>query len=129
MSKKLMILIFSLFLMACSNKAVQNNFSENQIRDLNEFSQEIKDNLELNNYQYLKKNMDKSTRNLHILNEIEKIDFSEVNLFMSRVDFQKKNPVSILGLNVGDNTFYFELIYNYDYHSKKWLIYKVNERR
>lgn len=129
MSKNIIILIFSFFLIACSNKIVQNNFSENQIKDLNIFSQEIKENLSVNNYDYLKDNSNKSIRNDKVLKEIEKIDFSEVNIFMSKVIYKEKTPFSILGINIGEDTFYFELIYKYDYHSKKWLIYKVNERR
>lgn len=129
MDKKLIILIFTIFLIACSNKSVQNNFSESQIKSLNIFSQAIKENLSINNFDYLKNNSNKSIKNDRILKEIEKIDFSETNIFMSKIRYAQKIPFSILGINIGEDTFYFELIYNYDYHSKKWLIYKVNERR
>lgn len=129
MNKNLIILMFTIFLIACSNKSIQSNLSERQIKNLNIFSQTIKENLSINNYEYLKDNSNKSIRNEKILKEIEKIDFSEANIFMSKIKYDQKRPFSILGINIGEDTFYFELIYNYDYHSKKWLIYKVNERR
>lgn len=129
MNKKILILIFTFFLIACSNKSVQNNFSDEVKNSLTEFSLKIKENLSLNNYEYLKENTDKSIRNNLILAEIEKIDFSAVNIFMSKVVFTDENPTSILALNVGDNTLYFELNYIYNYHSRKWFINKVKERR
>lgn len=129
MNKRLIVLMFSFFLIACSNRTVQNNFSENQLKSLNIFSQAIKENLSINNYDYLKDNSNKSIRNEKILKELVKIDFSKTNIFMSKIIYKEKTPFSILGINIGEDTFYFELMYNYDYHSKKWLIYKVNERR
>lgn len=129
MSKKIMILIFTVFMVACSNRNVQNNFSENQLENLNNFTQAIKENLSVNNYEYLRNNTDKSIRNNKILEEIEKINFIGLSLFMSKIKIRENTPFSILGINIGEDTFYFELMYNYDYHSKKWLIYKVNERR
>lgn len=129
MNKKLIVLIFTFFFIACSNKIVQNKFSENQLINLSIFSQEIKNNLSVNNYDYLKENSNKSMRNDKILKEIEKIDFSKTNIFMSKILYSEGSPFSILGINIGEDTFYFELIYSYNYHSKKWLISKVNERR
>lgn len=130
MNKKLIVLIMiSIFLIACSNTKVQVQFSDIQIEHLENFNRELKENLSNNNIEYIKENTDKSIANKHIINEIEKIDFSNVNIFISKPVFTEEKPISILALNMDDNTFYFELIYNYDYHSKKWLIHKVNERR
>lgn len=129
MNKKLIVLIMiSIFLIACSNTKVQVQFSDIQIEHLENFNRELKENLSNNNIEYIKENTDKSIANKHIINEIEKIDFSNVNIFISKPVFTKEKPISILALNMDDNTFYFELIYNYDYHSKRWLIYKVKER-
>ncbi|MCI5724916.1 MAG: hypothetical protein SOY60_03290 [Fusobacterium gastrosuis] len=129
MNKKLIVLIMiSIFLIACSNTKVQVQFSDIQIEHLENFNRELKENLSNNNIEYIKENTDKSIANKHIINEIEKIDFSNVNIFISKPVFTEEKPISILALNMDDNTFYFELIYNYDYHSKRWLIYKVKER-
>ncbi|MCI7223732.1 hypothetical protein [Fusobacterium sp.] len=129
MNKKLIVLIMiSIFLIACSNTKVQVQFSDIQIEHLENFNRELKENLSNNNIEYIKENTDKSIANKHIINEIEKIDFSNVNIFISKPVFTEEKPISTLALNMDDNTFYFELIYNYDYHSKRWLIYKVKER-
>ncbi len=129
MNKKLIVLIMiSIFLIACSNTKVQVQFSDIQIEHLENFNRELKENLSNNNIEYIKENTDKSIANKHIINEIEKIDFSNVNIFISKPVFTEEKPISILALNMDDNTFYFELIYTYDYHSKRWLIYKVKER-
>lgn len=129
MNKRNLILIFLFFFIACSNKNVQNNFSDEIRNSLIEFNLKIKENLSLNNYKFLEENINKSIKNDYILAEIKKIDFLVVNIFISKVVFTDENPTSILGLNVDDNTLYFELNYIYDYHSKRWLINKVKERR
>lgn len=128
MNRNIIVLIISIFIMACSNKVVQKEFSSIQIESLESFNTEIKENLSLNNVEYIKENMEKSLTNNHIIKEIEKIDFSNVNIFVSKPVFTEQKPTSILALNMSDRTFYFELIFNYNYHRDKWIIYKVRER-
>lgn len=127
--KKIGVLVILFFFVACSNNIVQNKISEVDLINLEKFNRDIKENIAINNINFLKENSENSIKNNHILKEMEKIDFSNLNIFISKVKFEEKNPSSVLALNSEDNTFYFELIYIYDYHSKKWLIYKVNERR
>ncbi|MBQ3437486.1 MAG: hypothetical protein IJG31_03125 [Fusobacterium sp.] len=123
-----MIFIFLFFFVACSNKIVQNNISEEQLNSLQKFSIEIKENLKVNNFDYLEENTYESIRNNRMLVEIGKMDFSNIDIFMSKIMFDESKIFSILGLNTQESTFYFELIYSYDYHSKKWKIYRVDER-
>lgn len=129
MFKKILSFILMFFFLACSNNYVQKDFFEKNIDTLNKFSLSIKNNLEQNNFDFLKENSVKNIKNNYILKQIEKIDFSDVDIFLSKVSLKEKYPSSIMAIHIyNENTFYFELSYIYDYHSAKWLIYEVKEK-
>lgn len=129
MIKKILLLNLLILFMACSNSYVHREFFEKNIDVLNEFNLDIKKNLSKNNFIFLKENSVENIKNKYVLNQIEKLDFSNVDIFISKIIFNEKYPKSIIGFSTYDSTFYFELTYIYDYHSARWLIYEVKEKR
>lgn len=129
MKKILTLILLSFFMICCSNNYVQENFTDSEIRKLYIFEDELKENLAINNYNFLEKNVVNKYKNKYILDKIKDIDFSNFNIFLSKPLFKKNIANSILALNINENTFYFTIIFVYDYHDKRWLIDEIEERR
>lgn len=128
MVKKFLLLNLLILFIACSNSYVHKEFFEKNIDVLNEFNLDIKKNLSKNNFIFLKENSVENIKNKYVLNQIEKLDFSNIDIFISKINFNEKYPKSIVGFSTYDNTFYFELTYVYDYRGARWLIYEVKEK-
>lgn len=129
MIKKILVSIYLFLFISCSNINVQNKFSTIQKDKLIEFNSNIKEKLSKNNFSYLKLNTENNIKNRYILDTIEKVDFTNFNIFVSKPIFtENSRPKAILGLNSYENTYYFEIIYTFDYDNDRWLIYELRER-
>ena len=128
--KKIILLIAMVFLLiSCSNNNyVQKGFSQNEKQALVLFKDEIKSNLSENNLAYIKENTKDSYRNRYILEKLQNIDFTKLNIFVSQPSYTTEYPSSILALNMNEDTYYFDLIFTYDSQNKKWLIFDLKER-
>ena len=128
--KKIILLIAMVFLLiSCSNNNyVQKGFSQNEKQALILFKDKIKSNLSENNLAYIKENTKDSYRNRYILEKLQNIDFTKINIFVSEPSYTDEYPSSLLALNMNEDTYYFDLIFTYDSQNKKWLIFDLKER-
>ena len=128
--KKIILLIAMIFLLiSCSNNNyIKTGFSQNEKQELILFKDKIKNNLSENNLAYIKENTKDSYRNKYILEKLQNIDFTKLNIFVSEPSYTNEYPSSLLALNMNEDTYYFELIFTYDSQNKKWLIFDLKER-
>ena len=128
--KKIILLIAMIFLLiSCSNNNyIKTGFSQNEKQELLLFKDKIKNNLSENNLAYIKENTKDSYRNKYILEKLQNIDFTKLNIFVSEPSYTNEYPSSLLALNMNEDTYYFDLIFTYDSQNKKWLIFDLKER-
>ena len=128
--KKIILLITMLFLLiSCSNNNyIKTGFSQNEKQELIFFKDKIKNNLSENNLPYIKENTKDSYRNKYILEKLQNIDFTKLNIFVSEPSYTNEYPSSLLALNMNEDTYYFELFFIFDNQNKKWLIFDLKER-
>ena len=126
--KKILSLILIFFLVSCSNNYIQKNFSQDEKQNLILFKENIKENLSRNNLAYIEENTKDSYRNRYILNKLQEIDFTQLNIFVSEPSYLNEYPSSILALNMNEDTYYFVLFFIFDNKNKKWLIFDLKER-
>ena len=128
--KKIILLIAMIFLLiSCSNNNyIKTGFSQNEKQELILFKDKIKNNLSENNLAYIKENTKDSYRNKYILEKLQNIDFTKLNIFVSEPSYTNEYPSSLLALNMNEDTYYFDLIFTYDSQNKKWLIFDLKER-
>ena len=128
--KKIILFIAMLFLLiSCSNNNyIKTGFSQNEKQELILFKDKIKNNLSENNLAYIKENTKDSYRNRYILEKLQNIDFTKLNIFVSEPSYTNEYPSSLLALNMNEDTYYFDLIFTYDSQNKKWLIFDLKEK-
>lgn len=128
--KKIILLIAMIFLLiSCSNNNyIKTVFSQNEKQELILFKDKIKNNLSENNLAYIKENTKDSYRNKYILEKLQNIDFTKLNIFVSEPSYTNEYPSSLLALNMNEDTYYFDLIFTYDSQNKKWLIFDLKEK-
>lgn len=128
--KKIILFIAMIFLLiSCSNNNyIKTVFSQNEKQELILFKEKIKNNLSENNLAYIKENTKDSYRNRYILEKLQNIDFTKLNIFVSEPSYTNEYPSSLLALNMNEDTYYFDLIFTYDSQNKKWLIFDLKER-
>ena len=128
--KKIILLIAMIFLLiSCSNNNyIKTGFSQNEKQELILFKDKIKNNLSENNLAYIKENTKDSYRNKYILEKLQNIDFTKLNIFVSELSYTNEYPSSLLALNMNEDTYYFELFFIFDNKNKKWLIFDLKEK-
>ena len=128
--KKIILFIAMIFLLiSCSNNNyIKTGFSQNEKQELVLFKDRIKNNLSENNLAYIKENTKDSYRNKYILEKLQNIDFTKLNIFVSEPSYTNEYPSSLLALNMNEDTYYFELFFIFDNQNKKWLIFDLKER-
>ena len=128
--KKIILIITMLFLLiSCSNNNyIKTGFSQNEKQELILFKDKIKTNLSENNLAYIKENTKDSYRNKYILEKLQNIDFTKLNIFVSEPSYTNEYPSSLLALNMNEDTYYFELFFIFDNQNKKWLIFDLKEK-
>ena len=128
--KKIILVITMLFLLiSCSNNNyIKTGFSQNEKQELILFKDKIKTNLSENNLAYIKENTKDSYRNKYILEKLQNIDFTKLNIFVSEPSYTNEYPSSLLALNMNEDTYYFELFFIFDNQNKKWLIFDLKEK-
>ena len=128
--KKIILLIAMVFLLiSCSNNNyINTGFSQNEKQELILFKDKIKNNLSENNLAYIKENTKDSYKNKYILEKLQNIDFTKLNIFVSEPSYTNEYPSSLLALNMNEDTYYFELFFIFDNQNKKWLIFDLKEK-
>lgn len=110
--EKIILFIAMIFLLiSCSNNNyIKTVFSQNEKQELILFKEKIKNNLSENNLAYIKENTKDSYRNRYILEKLQNIDFTKLNIFVSEPSYTNEYPSSLLALNMNEDTYYFDLI-------------------
>ena len=87
--KKIILFIAMIFLLiSCSNNNyIKTVFSQNEKQELILFKEKIKNNLSENNLAYIKENTKDSYRNRYILEKLQNIDFTKLNIFVSEPSY------------------------------------------
>lgn len=88
---------------------------------------EIKSEIVKGDIEKLKSTLDSSLENIFVSNEIEKIDFSQMKIFINKPKFFKNSAENILALVVEDRTIYFDIYFSLK--NGRWKITKFEERR
>lgn len=125
MSKNIIILFFTLLLIACSNIDVKPLKQEEKLKlsqQLNLFKAELK-----NNSDNLSDFFDENLRNKYILKRLENIDFSNINIFYTNPVFNEKKAFNVIAFSSNGNTFYFEV--TYEFFQDKWEIINIIEKK
>lgn len=128
--KKILLIITVVFLLiSCSNAYIQKDFTQYEKKQLSILSNDIKNNLLKNNIKFIEKNIKDSYKNRYIIDNLYKIDFTGINVFISEPSYVNVYPTSLLALNLNEDTYYFELNFIYDNKIKKWLIFDLKEKK
>ena len=120
-----LMIIFNINLLASASLSKYFLNKTNITIPKKDFKENIKENLSRNNLAYI----EDSYRNRYILNKLQEIDFTQLNIFVSEPSYLNEYPSSILALNMNEDTYYFDLIFYYDHQNKRWLIFDLKERR
>lgn len=127
MRRIFIFVLFSLLLISCSNLTKKEEISFETRENLVILIENIKQDLKKGNTQLLRESFIPSIRNGFTQEEIEKIDFSKVNILVSKPAFFKDTAKNIVAFNVQETTFYYDV--EYLLKNGEWKIVKFKERR
>lgn len=96
-------------------------------RELEEIVSHIREEIRVNNLTTLEDYMASSLRNTATLRELRRIDFRGFRIYTSKIKYNRSQASNIVALNLGEETFYFDV--NYEYEKKRWKIVDFKERR
>lgn len=96
-------------------------------KSLEILTDEIKQELVNGNTSKLKNTLDSSLKNIFVGNEIEKVDFSKIKIFINKPKFFKNTANNVIAFIVEDRTIYFDVYFSLK--SGEWKITKFKERR
>lgn len=89
--------------------------------------EKIKIDLQNGDTESLQKTLNFSLKNVFLGKEIEKIDFSQMNIFVTKPKFYDKNASNITAFNFEDRTIYFDVKFLLE--KGEWKITEFKERR
>lgn len=89
--------------------------------------EKIKIDLQNGDTESLQKTLNFSLKNVFLGKEIEKIDFSQMNIFVTKPKFYNKNARNITAFNFEDRTIYFDVKFLLE--KGEWKITEFKERR
>ena len=87
----------------------------------------IKQELANGNTSKLKNTLDSSLKNIFVGNEIEKVDFSKIKIFINKPKFFKNIANNMIAFIVEDRTIYFNIYFSLK--NGQWKITEFKERR
>ena len=96
-------------------------------KSLEILTDEIKQELVNGNTSKLKNTLDSSLKNIFVGNEIEKVDFSKIKIFINKPKFFKNSANNVIAFIIEDRTIYFDVYFSLK--SGEWKITKFKERR
>ena len=96
-------------------------------KSLEILTDEIKQELVNGNTSKLKNTLDSSLKNIFVGNEIEKVDFSKIKIFINKPKFFKNTANNMIAFIVEDRTIYFNVYFSLK--SGEWKITEFKERR
>ena len=127
MRRIFIFIIFVLLLTGCSNLVTKKEILPEEKESLVILIEEIKQELKEGKTQLLISSFIPNIRNNFTQEEIKKIDFSKVNILVSKPSFFQDKAQNIVAFNVQGTTFYYDL--EYILKNGEWKIAKFKERR
>ncbi len=100
---------------------------EKDKKNLEILIEKIKVDLQNSDTESLQNTLNFSLKNVFLGNELEKIDFSQMNILTTKPKFYKNNASNITAFNFEDRTVYFDV--NFLLEKEKWKIIEFKERR
>lgn len=95
--------------------------------DLEKMINDLKTQLESNNFENIDMYFNDSFVNRKIISELVKIDFSQMKIMVSKPKFHKDTAVNTVAVIFRDQVEYFQ--FNYKLSNKKWSIMGVKDGR
>ncbi|AVQ30115.1 hypothetical protein I6E43_01075 [Fusobacterium varium] len=89
--------------------------------------EKVKIDLQKGDTKSLQKTLDFSLKNIFLGNEIEKVNFSQMNIYVTKPKFYKKTASNITAFNFEDRTIYFDVKFLLE--KGEWKIIEFKERR
>lgn len=125
MLKRLLILIFTVLLTACSN--ISNRPLEDRDRVIldTQLSQ-FKFHLKNGNIDELKPFFNNNLRNNYVLTELENTDFTNIDILYSKPIFTNNTAINTVAFLANGNTVYFEITYKF--LNNKWEIIDIRQK-
>lgn len=121
MKKNFFTLLLVFFFISCSQLTVKPMvLSSLEKINLENNITDFKASLKNNNFFEVTNFFENNYRTRKALTFLETIDFSNITIFSSKVDFSKKKPTNTLGFSYSGETFYY--YFSYTYKNKKWKI-------
>lgn len=127
MRRIFIFIIFVLLLTGCSNLVTKKEILPEEKESLVILIEEIKQELKEGKTQLLISSFIPNIRNNFTQEEIKKIDFSKVNILVSKPSFFQDKAQNIVAFNVQETTFYYDL--EYILKNGEWKIANFKERR
>lgn len=127
MRRIFIFIIFVLLLTGCSNLVTKKEILPEEKESLVILIEEIKQELKEGKTQLLISSFIPNIRNNFTQEEIKKIDFSKVNILVSKPSFFQDKAQNIVAFNVQGTTFYYDL--EYILKNGEWKIANFKERR
>lgn len=95
--------------------------------ELEDIVSKVREEILINDLTTLREYMASGIRNTATLRELRKIDFTMFRIYTSKLKFDRSDATNIVALNLGEETFYYDV--NYEYSKGRWTIVDFKERR
>jgi len=96
-------------------------------KQLEDIVSKVREEILVNDLTTLRDYMAGGIRNTATLRELRKIDFTMFRIYTSKLKFDRSDASNIVALNLGEETFYYDI--NYEYSKGRWTIVDFKERR
>lgn len=96
-------------------------------KELEDIVETIREEILTNDLTTLESYMSSGIRGDATIRELRKIDFTRFRIYTSKLKYRDNQASNIVALNLGEETFYFDV--NYEYKRSKWEIVDFKERR
>lgn len=125
MLKRLLILIFTVLLTACSNISNRPLEDKDRVILTTQLSQ-FKFHLKNGNIDELKPFFNNNLKNNYVLTELENTDFTNVDILYSNPIFTNNTAINTIAFLANGETIYFEITYKF--LNNKWEIIDIRQK-
>jgi hypothetical protein len=125
MFRNKIIILVTILLTACSSLTVYE-LSEIEKNSLTQKIEELKDSLVTNNLDNIENFFEDGIKERALINQIRKMNLSEVKVFYSEPEFQDNQGKNVVGLSLYDSMLYLDMVYQFK--QGQWKVIDVNQK-
>ncbi|MBP6062796.1 MAG: hypothetical protein KBE73_01285 [Fusobacteriaceae bacterium] len=125
MLKNIFILFFTILFTACSNIS-KHTLEDNDKVLLSKQLQEFKTHLKNGNIENVRPFFSENLKNDYVLNELETINFQNIDIFYSSPSFENDTATNTVALVSNGEAIYFEITYKF--LNSKWIIIYIRQK-